>query len=55
VPSPPAGTMACPGGVTANVTRETIAAYPLLEAVGGALADVVAGLAAMSACRGKVL
>lgn len=37
VPVPPSGSPACPGGVTANVARETTAGYPPLEAVGGGL------------------
>jgi len=31
------GSPACPGGLTANVARETTAGYPPLEAVGGGL------------------
>lgn len=33
----PTGSPACPGNLTANVARETTAAYPPLEAVGGGL------------------
>jgi len=34
----PSGSLTCPGGLTANVARETTAGYPPLEAVGGGLA-----------------
>jgi hypothetical protein len=37
LPASPAGSPACPGGLTANVSRETTAGYPPLEAVGGGL------------------
>ena len=37
LPVPPAGSPACPGGLTTNVARETTAGYPPLEAVGGGL------------------
>jgi outer membrane protein assembly factor BamB len=37
LPSPSAGSVACPGGLTANAARETSAAYPPLEPVGGGL------------------
>src|SRR5438132_14012375 len=34
-PPPPAGSLACPGGLSANIARATTAAYPLAAAVGG--------------------
>ena len=34
---PPAGSLNCPGGLTANIARETTAAYPLWDPVGGGL------------------
>jgi hypothetical protein len=37
VPASPPESPACPGGLTANVARETTAGYPPLEAVGGGL------------------
>jgi outer membrane protein assembly factor BamB len=37
VPAAPAGTTACPGGLAANIARETSAAYPPSEPVGGGL------------------
>lgn len=37
LPAPPAGSLGCPGGLTANVARETTVGYPPLEAVGGGL------------------
>jgi outer membrane protein assembly factor BamB len=37
LPPPSAGSVACPGGLTANAARETSAAYPPLEPVGGGL------------------
>ena len=37
LPAPPSGTLACPGGLTANIARETTAAYPLWDPVGGGL------------------
>jgi outer membrane protein assembly factor BamB len=37
LPAPPSGSPPCPGGMTANVARETTARYPPLEAVGGGL------------------
>jgi outer membrane protein assembly factor BamB len=37
VAAAPAATAACPGGLTANVTRETSASYPPSEPVGGGL------------------
>jgi outer membrane protein assembly factor BamB len=53
---PPAGSPACPGGLTANVARETTAGYPPLEAVGGGLGgrNAPAGSAMGEAGEGAV-
>jgi hypothetical protein len=37
LPAPPAGSLNCPGGLTANIARETSAAYPAPGALGGGL------------------
>ena len=37
LPAPSPGSLACPGGLTANAARETYAAYPPSEPVGGGL------------------
>ena len=37
LPEPPAGSLSCPGGLTANIARETSAAYPAPGALGGGL------------------
>ena len=37
LPSPPAGSAGCLGGLTSNIAREASAGYPPLEAVGGGL------------------
>ncbi len=37
LPAPPAGSAACPSGLTANIARDTSATYPPFEAVGGGL------------------
>jgi outer membrane protein assembly factor BamB len=37
LPVAPSGSLTCPGGLIANVARETTAGYPPLEAVGGGL------------------
>jgi outer membrane protein assembly factor BamB len=37
LPAPPSGPRACPGGLTANVTRPTVATYPSADVVGGGL------------------
>jgi outer membrane protein assembly factor BamB len=37
VAAAPAGTLACPGGLTANIARATTAAYPIALAGGGGL------------------